>query len=190
MNSYFESSYLTWELTPIKNLEFIVDAFKQLEYLEENEVNTWKHRETSDYYFQQRPIGGDRPFPVSELNISTTEFTSILLSHGLASTEKKTWVEDQNMDEYRHHIQHAACFSNSSYTIFFRSEKGIVTYIWFDYDDHESIKSDRFDISQLLNTLGESYSLTLIDWYEKRVIDLSNKEMIIQYLIEINHSNG
>jgi hypothetical protein len=190
MNTYFESSYLTWELTPTKNREFILDRFKHLEYLEENEVNTWKHSETSDYYFQQRPIGGDWPFPVSDLNISITEFISILLSHGLASTEKNTWTEDQHMDEYRQHIQHAACFSNSSYAIFFSSENNLVKYIWFDYDDHASIESDRLVITQLLNHLGESYSLTFIDWYEKRVIDLTSKETIIQYLDDTTGNSG
>lgn len=189
MNSFYESSYLTWELTSNKNLKFISDTFQHLEYLQENDRNTWKNAETSDYFFQQRPIGGDRPFLVLDLNISTTEFISILLRHNLVSEEEKIFVHDQQMEEYHEQIHKASCFSNPSYAIFFSSENNIVTHIWFDYEDDFSIENDRLAISRLLNELGEKYSFVLIDWYDKQVIDLSNQEMIIQYLNDTADQN-
>lgn len=182
MNNYYESSYLTWELTSNKNLEFITAVFEHLEYLEENEVNTWKHAETSDYYFQQRPIGGDRPFPILDATLLATDLQAILSSHGLAPEGEIVFVKDQQMDNYRHQIQEASCFSNASYAIFFSSENNIVKRIWFDYDEGHSVESNRLAMAGLLHHLGEKYALVLVDWYEKRAIDLSNKEATLQYL--------
>lgn len=189
MNRYFESSYLTWEITSNKNLRFILDAFGHIDYLEENERNTWKHTETSDYYFEQRPIGGDRPFSILDLHILNTGFISDLLSHGLVSEEENLFVEDGQMEKYRQHIRNAGCFSNSSYAIFFSSKDHLVKDIWFNYEDHLSLESDRLAISGLLNHLGEKYSFVLIDWYEKMVVDLSNKETILRYLNDMTGKN-
>ena len=190
MNQYFESCYLTWEITSKENLKFILGTFAHLDYLEENEVNTWKYSETSDYYFQQRPIGGHRPYSISGLNIPNTELISILLNYGLIPGENNSFVADQSMDKYRQQIQNANCFSNSSYAIFFSSENNIVEYIWFNYEDHLSLEKDRFDISQLLNHLGDKYSFVLIDWYDKVIIDLLNIESIRKYLDDTAAANS
>lgn len=183
MNKFFESNYLIFGITTKKNRQLILDALEHLKYLEENDNNTWKYRDTSDYYFTQRPIGGDRSFSILNLNISNSELTEAFLNHGLVYRENNIYVEDQRMDDYRQNIEDASCFGNSSYAIFFSSENGIVKYIWLDYDDDLSNENDRFAISQLLNYLGEKYSFILIDWYEKLIVDLSIKEIIIQYLV-------
>jgi hypothetical protein len=182
MKKYFESSYLTFELTSNKNLKFVMERFEHIHYLEENDVYTFKNHETSDYYFQQRPIGGERPFPVMNLKILDKDLISILLSHDLVSKKVNDFVEDQNMDEYRSQIQNAICYYNSSYSIFFSLEYNIVKYIWFDYDDNLSIESDRLAILKLLSYLAEKYALILIDWYEKKIVDIKKKEIILQYL--------
>lgn len=183
MNRYFESSYLTMEIIPGKNLEFISGEFSHLEYLEEDEGNAWKHADTSHYYFVQRPIGGARPFPILDLNILNAELQSILLSHGLSREQNGLpYVADQFMDPYRQEIQDADRFSNESYAILFSSENNIVKHIWLDHDDYLSTESDRNAIGRLLNCLGEKYSFILIDWYEKHIVDLSNKETILQFL--------
>jgi hypothetical protein len=184
MNKYFESSYLAFEITSSKNLDFVLEVFEHLRYLEENDNNTWKHRDTSGYYFNQRPIGGDRPFSILNLHILNTDLTTTLLNHGTVSGETNVFIEDQSMDEYRQHIESASCFCNSSYAIFFNSENNIVKYIWLDYNEDLSIENDISAISKLLNQLGEKYSLILIDWYKKIIIDLSVKENTLQYLID------
>ncbi len=184
MNKYFESSYLAFEITSSKNLGFVLEAFEQLRYLEENDNNTWKYRDTSDYYFNQRPIGGDRPFSILNVPILYTDLTATLLNHGIVPGETNVFVGDQHMDKYRQHIENASCFSNSSYAIFFHSENDIVKYMWLDYNEDLSIENDRFAISKLLNHLGEKYALILIDWYKKIIIDLSVKENTMQYLID------
>ena len=189
MNRFFETSFLTWEITSGKNLRFVEDTFEHLNYLEDNERDTWKHTETSDYYFQQRPIGGERPFSLLNLNISTAEFISILSDYGLASEEKIVFVEDNGMEQHREQIQNTGCFSNSSYAIFFSSENNIVKFIWLDYEDRISLEHDRLAIGNLLTYFGENYSFVLIDWYDKLVIDLSNKEATIQYLNDTADDN-
>lgn len=189
MNRFFESSYLTWEIIPAGNLKFITDTFDRLKYLEDNEVNTWKHTETSDYFFQQRPIGQERPFPLAYLNISANELTAIFLEHGLVVEENIIFVEDIEMRKYSRQIQNANCFSNLSYAVFFNSENNTVKYIWFDYDDRLSEESDRLNTGKLLNLLGGKYSFILVDWYEKLVIDLSDKKAVIKYLDDTAESN-
>lgn len=185
MDHYFESSYLTWEITSVANLEFITATFKHLTDLEDNEVNTWKHTETSDYFFQQRPIGGSRPFPVSALHISIADFVATLIQFGLGSEEKNAFVTDQQMDQYRQNIQGALCFSNASYAIFCCPKKDIVDSIWLDYDDHLALENDTASIAQLLYQLGKKYSLILVDWYEKSTVDLSDQAEILYYLSAI-----
>lgn len=185
MKNYFESSYLAYELTSCENSEFISGVFEHLEYLEENDTNTWKNADTSDYFFNQRPIGGGRPFSISDLNISKTDLISILLNHDLVSEENIDFIDDQQMEEYQQQMRDANCFSNSSYAIFFSAANNVVEYIWLDYEEDFSMESDRLAICQLLNYLGEKYSLCLIDWYSKKVIDLSSKEMVTQYLNDI-----
>ncbi|UUC44818.1 hypothetical protein [Flavobacterium cerinum] len=182
MDYYFESSYLTQEITSGKNRDFVLDVFDHLNDLEENDINTWKHSETSDYYFQQRPIGGNRPFSILDLNITNTDLKEFLLNQGLIPSEKKEFVEDQQMDDYRQNIGNADCFSNTSYAVFFSSVNDSVDYIWFDYKDDFSTESDRLAVSAILNELGQKYAFILIDWYERNIIDLSDQKRINQYL--------
>ncbi len=189
MNRFFESSYLTWEITARENLKFIREAFEHLDYLEENEINTWKHTETSDYYFKQRPVGGERPFPLSNLNIPDTELISALSAYGLRSEEKNVFVEDGDTEAYRQQIHSAGCYSNASYAIFFSLENNIVKYTWFNYEDRISLESDRLAVGNLLHYLGEKYSFVLIDWYDKLVIDLSDKDATIKYLDDTAANN-
>lgn len=185
MDHHFESSYLTWEITSGANLEFITTTFKHITDLENDEVNTWKHTETSAYFFQQRPIGGSRPVPVSTLNISVADFAATLIHFGLVSEEKKAFVTDRQMDQYRQTIQSALCFSNRSYAIFCSPENDIVNCIWLDYDDHLAVENDTASIAHLLYHLGKNHSLILVDWYQKSTLDLSDQESIHDYLNQI-----
>lgn len=182
MDYYFESSYLTQEITSGKNRDFVLEVFNHLNDLEENDINTWKHSETSDYYFQQRPIGGNRPFPVSDLNLTNEDLKAILLSHGFVAEENKAFTEDQQMDQYRENIRNANCFSNASFAVFFSSVDNRVDDIWLDYKEDYSNEGDRLALVKLLHHLGQKYAFILIDWYGKNVLDISDKVMINQYL--------
>ncbi len=190
MDSYYESSYLTWEIVSKSNLKFLQQTVDHLKHLEENDINTWKYADTSDYYFNKRPIGGKRPFPTTSLNITADEATSILLRHGLVQDSKRKFVNDPGMEDYRDEMQESVSFSNQSYAVFYTSENGIVKHIWLDSEDYISVPEDRKAISALLHYLGEKYELILIDWYREYIIDLSDKEKIIQILNDIAAKTG
>ena len=185
MNRFFESSYLSWEILPAANADFIKETFSHLIYLEENERDTWKYADTVDYYFNQRPVGGERPTPLSGMLITYEAFKNDLSRYGLVSTTPTEFVPDHSLDPYRILIRTAGCYSNDSYALFFDIQYGILQQLWFDYEDHISLEDDRQQMIDLLYTLGNRYSLVLVDWYEKRIIDLRDKDIILKYLQDV-----
>jgi hypothetical protein len=186
----FESSYLAIELTSSKNAAFISDALEHLKYLEENEVNTWKNSETSWYYLNQLPVGGERPFPVLSLRIPTTQLAATLIGHAFAYQKVEDHVEDQQMDDYRFEIHQASCYWNASYALFFTSMDQVVKHIWLVMNEDTSAESDRRAIADVLHYLGEKYALLLVDWYKPAVVDLSNKATLERYLLDDASNKG
>jgi hypothetical protein len=185
MNRYFESSYLVTEILPKDNIDFIQKEIAHLKYLLKNDVNTWKHSETSDYYFNQRPIGDIRPFPFRGLNILTEDLKLILSKFNLILDGSREFVPDQSMEDYIPIIHQSTSYSSESFAIFYRSDNEYVTDLWFDYNDSLCVKDEKLVICDLLHFIGQKHSLILVNWYKEYIFDLSDKAQIWQFLNEL-----
>jgi hypothetical protein len=184
MQRFFESNYLVFEITSNENTQFILDSIRELRYLEDNENNTWKHAETGGYYFDQRPIGGERPFPLVDRHISVAETSDLLVSVGLGQTNVEHLIHDGSVEAYRTTIHGATCYSNSSYAVFFTSVNNRVERLWLDMNDDASHERDRIAVANFLNHVGAKYALILVDWYKTSIVDLSSKAAIEAYMLE------
>ncbi len=180
---FYEDSFLCYEFTSINNVRFINEAFTLLTALEDDERNSWEMVPESEQYFTTRPIGGNRPVPAFDLAITITDLTTKLINHGFIPLAQPDFVKNSPFKPYRNLIQKASCFTYHNFAIFLYAENDCITYLWFDSFDAEiEMTTDNSGIIDFLYAIGIDLQMVLVDWYEKRIIDLTQKDVIADYL--------
>jgi|GEM_PF-1183620 len=180
---FYEDSFLCYEFTSVNNILFINEVFSQLAALEDNERNSWEMVPESEQYFTTRPIGGNRPVPTSDLAITVSDMTTKLINHGFIPLAEPDFVKSSTFKSYRNTIQNANCFVYRNFTIFLYAETTMITYLWFDsFDADITTTTDNSGMIDFLYAIGIDLQLVLVDWYEKRIIDLTQKDVVADYL--------
>ncbi|WP_347065394.1 hypothetical protein [Flavobacterium sp. WV_118_3] len=180
---FYEDSFLCYEFTPINNVHFINEAFTLLTELEDDERNSWESIPESQQYFNTRPIGGNRPVPTSDLAITVSDMTTKLINYGFIPYAEPDFVKNSTFKSYRNTIQNAHCFMYHNFAIFLYAETTTITYLWFDSFDAEiATTPDNSGMIDFLYAIGVELQLVLVDWYKKRIIDLTQKEVVADYL--------
>ncbi|MEO4004954.1 hypothetical protein [Flavobacterium sp. CAU 1735] len=184
MEPYFhEDSFLCYEFTSVNNVRFINEAFTLLTALEDEERNSWEMVPESEQYFTTRPIGGNRPVPTFDLAIMISDLTTKLISHGFIPLAEPDFVKNSTFRSYRSIIQNASCFVYHNFAIFLYAENDRITYLWFDsFASEIEMTTDNSGIINFLYAIGVDLQMVLVDWYEKRIIDLTQKDVIADYL--------
>jgi len=180
---FYEDSFLCYEFTSVNNVSFINEAFTLLTALEDDERNSWESIPESQRYFTSRPIGGSRPVLTSDLGITESDVTEKLINYGFTPYAEPDFVKTSTFQSYREIIQNASCFVYRNFAIFLYAEKERLTYLWFDsFDADTEMTADNSGVIDFLYTTGIDQQMVLVDWYEKRIVDLTEKEAVSDYL--------
>ncbi|HRB70953.1 MAG TPA: hypothetical protein PK776_03805 [Flavobacterium sp.] len=183
---FYEDSFLCYEFTSVSNVPFINAAFSHLSALEDDECNSWESIPESQQYFNTRPIGGNRPVPTSDLAITVSDLTTKLINYGFIPCDQPDFVKNSAFQSYRNSIQKARCFVYHNWAVFFYAENDTITLLWFDsFDSDTEIATDNSGITDLLYAIGVNYKMVLIDWYKKQIIDVTQKDIIADYLASL-----
>lgn len=170
MPFYWIDDFCQIEIVPRKNIEHIKRSIKTIEKFE---LNTRTENGFTDIYIRE-----DLPFPTSDEEFRKDYFDKLMAKNGLL-VAKQINYDGRKIIECSAETTNA--FSFGSFNIFYDCKNGLVTNIWIT-----SLHSSKEHFDNILETLyeiGEEMQLILIDWNSSELIDLSNRNQIMKYLL-------
>lgn len=163
---YHEDDYKQIEIVPSENFNELIKQAENVKDFEEKHFDGGGYtdmmvREENGFKLKQRGIQSDELDKIlSELPIKRNNKVSTGVRPGEISSENTIG------------------FGENYNGIFFDFESDYVTGIWIA--GSPNVESVIF--AQVLNNIGNKWSLLLMDWNSLELIDLKNKEQIEKYL--------
>ena len=160
---YHEDDFCQIELVPKENLSYLLQQADNIEdFTAENGYAKIYVREENKVSLKSRKI--DK----LELEILLTEL----------GTEKHTEVITGYGSDYRVKSENTIGFGKEYSAIYFDFDNDKVNNIWIT----NLFGLNREKVVDVISRIGAKWNLVMMDWNRSELIDLSNKEMINNYL--------
>ncbi|WP_405567079.1 hypothetical protein [Polaribacter sp. Asnod6-C07] len=167
---FWEDNYLTVELVPKENMEFILADNKRIK----------KHGEEhfSGKGFTEITEIEEIPFKTEKMRISIEKITKLFESIGLSKYEKLLYCGGGKPTEIEN--PKTIAYGEFESAIFLEPSNGELKHIWIDSNNWENLPTTK--IENGLKAIGKEFDLILVDWISNKVIDLKNEIEIEKYI--------
>lgn len=169
--SFWEDDYSQIEIVPRKNIAHIqVSIIK----IEEFEKMAWDGNGFTEIFTRD-----NLPFPTLSAELRVDNFEKELCEKGF---EKATQIRYDGNTIIDCTSETSNAFSVPGFTFFYEVENVFISNIWISTSLLTS--TDLFNkIKEALYQLGEGYDLVLVNWNSCELVDLKDRNQIIDYLM-------
>ncbi len=167
---FHEDDYCMVELTPIENLKWLKQEMEEADEFSEKHFvgNGW----TSMYVVKERA------FKLLSRDIDPGKLIEIIDKTGFPRAPAVTTGYGSTA---REDCPNTFGFGKNYSVIYFNTRQNKVDRIWFT----NLFSMEKEKIVDLLYEIGKEWNLILIDWFQRTVINLADKEAIIKYYDQI-----
>ena len=164
---YHEDDYCMIELTPKENIQ----ALKE----ESDTINAKAEKNFDGNGYKDIHVIKDDRVKLDIRKINPTDLEKIIDKTGL---KKAALVTTGYGQTYREESKNTFGFGKDYSVIYYSVKDNVVDRIWFTNPS----SLDKQKTVSCLSEIGKKWDLVLMDWFQTRIVDLSDKNGIDKYL--------